>query len=132
MRGASACIIVGDGTLAFQRRDRFAPTNPNKLALFGGAHNTNENPHDAITRELREETSITFQDEDVEEIFSYFRADIGRMQYIFKLEIFNVDFKVFEGKAVEWFTPDEVLGRSDTTNGLREAIKRYKTYVKEN
>lgn len=128
---ASGCVISNGDKLAFQRRDNNAPTNPNKLALFGGANEPGEEPGAAAIRELREETSLGFEDHDVTFLFSYFRDDVDRMQYIYRLETTEIDFDVYEGEGVEWRTIEQVLSSDDTTDGLRVAIMKFSDYLEE-
>lgn len=124
-------IVCGD-MFAFQRRDQDAPTNKGKLAIFGGAIEVGEDPFTAVTRELREETTIQFDSSDLMSIGSYFRPDVKRMQHLFLLETTQRVFDVLEGDGVEWYTLDDVLARTDISYGLRVACSKYREMKEDN
>ena len=125
MRFASGTFIRRGDMFALQRRDANAPTNPNKLSLFGGSGEPGETAHDCAVRELREETSLQFRPDDVVPIMEYYRSDARRMQYIFELRTSAEDFEVFEGLGFEWHHAKELIDNQETTLGFQEALRKY-------
>lgn len=125
-KAASATIITRGQYLAFQRRDEHAPKDKNKLSLFGGANEGEELPSEGAERELREETSLSFESDDLTFLCTYYREDLDKMQHLYVLHTDETSFDVYEGKGVEWYTMEEILGHSDISVGLRESLMKYK------
>lgn len=57
---AKAVLYNREGQVLLQLRDGKAPLYPNTWAFFGGAVEDNESIEEALTRELDEELSLTF------------------------------------------------------------------------
>lgn len=111
-----------------QRRDAHAPTNPNKLGLFSGFLRLGEKPEERIRLELAEETSL-----DVAElgIRPFFTMDIKGQNdnpdnrvHVFRADIGDRNFKVFEGAGSERHRLDEVLVRDDLDFYIKKILQK--------
>lgn len=125
-------FMTKDGRIVLQRRDGRAPTSPNKLALFGGHMREGEEPLDAISREVHEETSIppediSYQFIDLITVPPAPGHDVWNPVYVFMAVLKDEHFKVFEGKGAEKYKPEEIWARHDLGWGTHYAL----THLKE-
>ncbi len=106
-----------------QRKDEGAPTAPNLLAMFGGHVEKGETNHQALVRELKEETSI--QEELTFRAVGEFtvRENGHKKFYIFEADIVDLNFEVFEGAGAEAYEVAEVLRRTDVATSARRAVE---------
>jgi 8-oxo-dGTP pyrophosphatase MutT (NUDIX family) len=117
--------IKSSDTLAFQRRDNKAPTDPNVLGLFGGSIEEGETPLEGAFRELAEETSLHVVKEDFQflaETSMPTTAGDAKV-YLFTVQIPNTPFEVYEGDGYELYTKSEFLKRNDISKGAAHLLR---------
>lgn len=125
-----ALLVLPDGRLAFQRRDGGTKISPNKLALFGGHIEPGEQPQQAIYRELSEETSLKLLESEIVPAGDYkiMHVDLGGEEFhyhLYRVDVADANFSVYEGSGAEVYTAQEALERDDITNSARRAIVNF-------
>jgi len=123
-------LLLDGETVVLQHRDKDAPTNPNKLTFFGGSIEPGEDDREAAGRELREETSITFDEDALERIATYARIGGGAMS-VFALTIPTDVFEVYEGAGKRTMKLLDVLTSPMVTDGTKEAVRHIVEQRKE-
>ena len=114
---AVAVIRHSDGEYILQRRDKNATNSPNKLGLFGG-HIENEEPKEALLRELSEECSLKVQSDDL--FFLSTKVFEGLVVFYYLLEVDTKNFEVYEGVGYESYTKEEIVKRDDVAFSAKE------------
>ena len=102
--------------------------NPNKWSLFGGGIESNENPEEALIREIKEEIGISINEiillEDIPLIQVVQDKKFHISMHIYKV-ITTDKPKIFtEGQEFGWFTIDEIL-KKDIVPKLQDLITKY-------
>jgi 8-oxo-dGTP pyrophosphatase MutT (NUDIX family) len=134
IRIAFVALELPDGRIVVQRRGKEAPVSPGLLGFFGGHIEKGEEPLQAATRELKEETSLNFK--DLEFIATYTidkdtlnrlrrRSSLAKDEYqynLFKLKIDKPNFQVYEGVGAEVYSLQELRKREDTTVSTDYAV----------
>lgn len=115
-------LLLDSETVVLQHRDKDAPTNPEKLTLFGGSVETGEGGLRAAVRELQEETSAVFDREGLELIATYTRIGGGTMT-VFAVAIATDEFEVYEGAGKCTMKLLDALASPVVTDGTKEAIR---------
>jgi 8-oxo-dGTP diphosphatase len=119
----SGIILEKNKEFLLQLRDDKAPTAPNKWALFGGGIEENENPEEAIIREIEEELSIKLNKKYIKLFIktTYNNEDC----YIFRTKInYDLeDLKLNEGADMKFFSKDEIIKLKNTSSGLKDLFK---------
>ncbi len=105
---ALTALFIDDEHVVMQARDEYAPTAPNMLAFFGGAMESGEDPRLAALRELKEETTLEFDDIDLVHIIDYPRPENDGVMHLFALKITSTNFEVKEGKGMSVVILSEV------------------------
>jgi len=111
-------------TVLLQHRDNKPGIfGPNKWGLFGGHGEENETPKQTMTRELREELSIQFDESEFEPINDYISVYELR-RYVFRLNraADTMQIKLNEGQGFAWIPIDQVLGY-DLSAGPRKDLE---------
>jgi 8-oxo-dGTP pyrophosphatase MutT (NUDIX family) len=93
-------LDLPDGRLAVQRRTHDAPTSPNKVQWFGGHIEEGETLMQAALRELGEETNLTLNEIEFDEVGLFFvpkKTGIKRVAGLVTAQIPNADFEDYEG-----------------------------------
>lgn len=127
---AIALLQLPDYRIVLQRRDDSAPTSPGKLGFFGGHIESGEDPKNAISRELKEETSLNISSLDIKNQGSFkltFDTPGGkeiREYYLYKVLIKDNKFDVHEGVRSETYTAREALERDDLTRSAKRVLKQ--------
>lgn len=116
---AFVALRLPDSNYVFQRRDEESPNSPNMLGFFGGGVEREESPYAAAVRELREETSIDFEDPEIKRVVSFPKLTSERPVHVFILRIITANFEVKEGTGAETYDLNEVVKRDDITDGVR-------------
>jgi len=125
-----ALLVLKDGRFVFQRRTKDAKVNPGMLGFFGGHIEKGETPVEALKRELREETSLNVKKLAITPIAGYgisndiLNANDDRNFHLFRVEIPNSKFEVYEGDAAEAYSREEALARSDLLKSVRYALEQ--------
>ena len=117
-----ALLLSLDEQVILQRRDGNTEYCPYMLGLFGGSVEENENPYQAMYRELVEESSL-----DVPQLrlgLAIEQEFCGSRFYLFRIIIPTVDFDVREGAGAETFSVEAALARRDTTRSARFMLRR--------
>jgi 8-oxo-dGTP pyrophosphatase MutT (NUDIX family) len=134
IRIAFVALELPDGRIVVQRRGKEAPVSPGLLGFFGGHIEKGEEPLQAATRELKEETSLNFK--DLEFIATYTidkdtlnrlrrRSSLAKDEYqynLFKLKIDKPNFQVYEGVGAEVYSLQELRKREDATVSTDYAV----------
>ena len=94
-----------------QKRSKDAKRIPGYFGFFGGGAKGNENPEEALKREMKEEISF------IPEGYVYFKKYEfdESIKDIFILEVddsFEQKVTILEGEYGKWFTEEEVLNES--------------------
>jgi len=124
IRCAGAILILDDGKLVVQRRDSMAPISPDKLNLFGGHFEEHETPHQALIRELGEETSLPIKELKFKFLMERPLCSHGQTS-IYLAHIKSSHFKVFEGRGAEVYDIEELLRRQDLDLDARKILEEY-------
>ncbi len=119
---ASVALVLPDGRLVFQRRDGNTKVSPNKVGFFGGKIEQGETPLEAIVREIGEETSLSVTPEQFTKVATYESSE--KRYHMFKMDIKDVDFEVYEGIGFEVYTLEQIMKRTDTTHALQIAKEK--------
>jgi len=130
---AAALLVLPDGKVVLQRRTKDARISPGKLGFFGGHVELGETVAVAVKREIGEETSLEVRRLNFEHIavFSLSAKVTGNEDvefHVFRVEIPNSDFAVYEGDRLEIYGINEALARNDITASTRHVL----TSIKEN
>jgi len=91
-----------------QKRSKHAKRSPNYFGFFGGGRERDENPEEALRRELKEE--IDFVPESCR-YFRRFEFQVG-IKDIFVVEVddnFESQITILEGDYGKWFNEQEAL-----------------------
>jgi 8-oxo-dGTP pyrophosphatase MutT (NUDIX family) len=113
----AAIVLLEDGRYLLQHRDNLPHIwYPNHWGCFGGTVEPGEDPGEALRRELREELSIEIQGGRYFTKFDFDLGELGLGRYYrtyYEIRISAADLErasLGEGKAVEAFTSDTLLG----------------------
>jgi 8-oxo-dGTP pyrophosphatase MutT (NUDIX family) len=114
----SILFVLPDGRLILQRRTNDAPYGPGLLGLFGGKVEIGETFDECLRREVVEETNLSPNELNIELIGDFTlpkSKDFNEMRhfYLFKSEVMDLNFEVYEGTGSEAYTVDELKHRTD-------------------
>ena len=115
-------LLLGSDTVVLQHRDKDAPTNPGMYTFFGGSIENGEDGRTAAARELREETSLVFDDDALRVIAAYPREGGGVMS-VFTLLLSSDEFDVYEGAGKFVMSLQNVLANPLVTEGTKIAAR---------
>lgn len=118
---AGVLLVLPDGRLVLHRRGKDAPTDSGLLSIFGGHAEPGESPEQTALREVKEETSISY-DLKLEPLGSY--VSDGKKFYTFRAPIKDEDFKVYEGVGAEVYTVQESKKLKDLAGPARFALTK--------
>jgi UDP-N-acetylmuramoylalanine--D-glutamate ligase len=97
-------------SILLQKRDEFAPSNPNKWSFFGGSSETGESPLETFVREFEEETRFVLDTTRILPLVSYQNEREHKMRHIFFVKTEkNIDVELQEGADYGWFTCTDAL-----------------------
>ncbi len=122
-------MINKEKKITFQRRDnKHGIHNPNKVSVFGGRAEYNENPLSTAIRELKEETDITLNSDSLIEITSRPELEIDNPEecvfctyYYVETDSLNIEIK--EGASCETLSYQEALDLPELTDGPKWVFK---------
>ncbi|MEK7564441.1 MAG: NUDIX hydrolase [Patescibacteria group bacterium] len=122
------CYVQYDGKFVLLHRQPYK-TNGNKLGLPAGKVDRGENIHQAMSREIKEETGLEIPEENLEHIGTVFVRneghDIGYHMFITHLSAQpEVIISPKEHQAYIWASPSEAL-KMDLIHDLDDCIKMY-------
>ena len=124
---AFAYLRLPDGTCALQRRTNDEPVSPGLLSFFGGHIEADETSHDAIVREISEETSLDLKHGDFKKLLTVKfdpRGTNKEKEYtLFVADTNRENFEVYEGEGSEVYSIDELLQRDDVAPGTINVIQ---------
>ncbi len=124
---AFAYLRLPDGKGSFQRRTDDAPVSPGLLSFFGGHIEAGETSHDAIVREINEETSLDLKHQDFRKLLTVRfdpRGENKEKEYtLFVADTHSENFEVYEGEGSEVHSIDELLQREDVAPGTTNVIQ---------
>ena len=121
-------LMLPDGRLVTNRRDKDAPTSPSLLSFFGGHIEDGETPIVAARRELQEETSIDITNLIFKPKLSLQIPDhgdaskIGIYFNLFSVNIESTEFKVYEGVGAESYSFNDLINQNDLSFTTRYAL----------
>lgn len=127
-----ARIIITEkdtGKLIMQKRDsKPGVSNPGKISTFGGSMKEGETPRQAVARELREETNISFVDADLTYLKTISQPlDDGTARWTTAYTLKDVDtanLKIYEGEGYVFVDPTNNQEVNLTPNA-REFVEYY-------
>src|SRR5579884_3255308 len=109
-----------DGKIVLQRRTRDAPYGAGLLGIFGGWVEENETVDECLKREIIEETSLDPESLDISLLSEFiipacedFAKD--RHFYLYKAQVNDTNFKVYEGEGAEAYSLEAINQRNDLT-----------------
>jgi len=110
------------------KRDTKTTINPGKWAFFGGLCNQGESPKAAFIREMLEELSVDFQQEEVSFLRSYLNEELNTYRHVFYIKsvLQKLDFVLKEGADLDWIPLSEVFSfdlTKKTVDDLRYFIE---------
>lgn len=110
--------------MLMQKRDAFAPVNPNKWALFGGGGEPGEDPLRCLVRELKEELGVDFSPSAFTPLRDYLNERLATWRYTYIAEhtLEKSEMVLGEGESFDWIPFDEVL-KLDLTDTTRLDIE---------
>jgi 8-oxo-dGTP pyrophosphatase MutT (NUDIX family) len=129
LKTAASLVVLGaDGRLIMQKRDEYAPTAPNMIALFGGGHEPGETLAATAVREIMEELEIAIDPAELVTLGAttrlYRRMTVpGLVAKFFWHDQYDRVRHTTEGALIHFNSADEVLARDDVTFGTRWAIE---------
>lgn len=111
-----------------QRRDVDAPVRPDYYGLWGGGIEGDENPEQAMLREIQEELDVTPT--------GYFVYDTIETEFavstIFCTEVpdtFADTVTVLEGQYGKFFTLDEIKMLTNMTDDVKDVLTQVHAYI---
>lgn len=119
-----------DNNFILQKRDKKKNIiNPNKLSVFGGKSKHGENPLNCAIRELKEETTLSFESNDFRFLqefgFLVNKKYCGKGHY-FLVEEVDVDrILIKEGQGYELWKPELLLDNPNVTDIPKILISNY-------
>lgn len=128
-------VIITDkqGNFIMQKRDnKPGITNPNMVTCFGGhVDPTDKTMRDAVARELREETNLSFQNDELYYFKTYHKntATHGEDSYVTYFALANASthgLEVYEGQGFEVIAPTDDLDTIFLSPLARQALSDYK------
>lgn len=116
-------LVLPNGKVVLQRRDKKTNISPGLLGLFGGHVEDGETPEEALNRELSEETSLDVPSLNISKVASVelpHPNDPATMRtlYIYRAAIDSDDFDVFEGEGSETYSITELKVRQDLASSV--------------
>jgi 8-oxo-dGTP diphosphatase len=110
--------------ILMQKRDAFAPVNPNKWALFGGGGEPGEDPLACLVRELKEELSVDISPSAFTPLQDYLNERLATWRYTYVAEhrLEKSEMVLGEGEDFDWIPFNEVL-KLDLTDTTRLDIE---------
>ena len=123
-------LFLPDSRIVLQRRTKDAPTDPGLLGLFGGHVDPGEDPDSAMQRELAEETSLEVEKMTLEriDVFELSAEEVskpkGERIFMYRTDIRDMNFSVFEGDRAECYTTIALLERNDLAPGVARVIEK--------
>jgi 8-oxo-dGTP pyrophosphatase MutT (NUDIX family) len=126
---AGTILFLGDGKVVLQRRDTETKVCPEMLNPFGGHTEDGEEPLATARRELAEETSLDISKLLFNELFTIYvpknnLTPDNETVTVFRVDIENLNFKVFEGEGAEAHEVNSLVARDDLTPAMRAIVDR--------
>jgi 8-oxo-dGTP diphosphatase len=116
MTELALCILQLPGDrFALQRRSKDVKMSPGLLGLFGGHIDPGELPENAVLRELGEETSLHIEELQISLVGRYEFSNDAVVVFLYKTNITDETFEVFEGDGAEIYTREELRLRDDVS-----------------
>jgi len=101
-------IRDGEIMVYLQKRARDAKRLPGYFGFFGGGAENDENPEEALRREIKEEMDFTPEDYT---LLGYYEFE-HNTRHVFVLKVddeFEKNIKIIEGEYGKWFAEKEAL-----------------------
>jgi len=139
-----AAILEREGKILLGKQNKPGSVDHGKWDWPAGHVDLDENPHDAVVREVREESGYFFTPTDLVGIYSTVRGDLEANEYGYPhlIKIVFVGTVGEDGNAhlhedvieTHWFTLDEIEAMNLTTLRdepvAKQILKDYKTGVR--
>jgi 8-oxo-dGTP pyrophosphatase MutT (NUDIX family) len=125
---AVVLFVLPDGRLVLQRRSQDTPIAPGKLGFFGGHIEDGESAHEAVVREIGEETSLDVAQLRLEPLAEFALPPTknyarNRHFYVHRASIQNSDFEVYEGDRAEAYTAADLRRRDDLSESIAYTLE---------
>ena len=119
--------IRGTNSYVLQRRDLQTKVAPGKLGCFGGHVEPGEDPFAALKREIGEETSLDADSLDYElirrqEVDNPYDPAQPFLAHVYRADIADDQFEVYEGQYAETYTIDELKRRDDLSPSMSDFL----------
>jgi len=116
-------VLKKNKRILFQFRDNNKRTrNLGTWGIFGGGVKKNEDPKQAVIREIKEELGVTLHKKDVKLLVeTNFR---GELVFIFESDFSYIlsNLKLREGSDSRFFSKREILKLKNTVPGLKKFV----------
>jgi 8-oxo-dGTP pyrophosphatase MutT (NUDIX family) len=121
--------ISGTSKVVMQRRSADDKIAPGLIGCFGGHIDKGETPAQALVRELKEETSLSIAESDLELLsvtdIPYSSEFKGSLRaHLFEVQIPSSDFILYDGVRAEVFSLVELLQRPDLTPSAKLVLSK--------
>jgi len=110
-KGSAIIILDEDGDIFLQQKDKYAPSNPNRWALWGGGSEEDESSVETIIREVKEELNISIDPSALTHIKEY---KMEKHDDEMQVSVFLMSLKknqkpiLGEGKGLGFFNQQEI------------------------
>lgn len=131
-----ALLVRVDGGIILQQRDNNPDiVNPGQISAFGGSIEEGEDPIDAISREISEETNLNVSKDRYIFFKKYQKTELahGEEKEVYSFIVKGVDDKnleIYEGKSFVILKDQNRLSKINVTLLLGEMITDYYKDVK--
>lgn len=103
MQKSCTVAIIKDNKLLLLLRGSTAPYNPDKYCLPGGMVDSNESLLDCAIRELKEETGVILNKEELNELVIKYPSGYKKIIYVYKDDNFNQPINIsWEHSKYTW------------------------------
>lgn len=114
---AKALLRDPENNLLLLYRGLTHPNFPGNLDLPGGEVEEDESHVKAVEREIKEETALTVDSKDIEEVFSKQHSDV--LHLLFETKIDEIDPEItlsWEHHGYKWFSLNDLLAEDVPSN----------------
>lgn len=125
--GIAVIIENQKGEFLLHLRDQFPVNLPNQWSLIGGGVEHDEQPEEAVVREVKEETNLSITKTFYLKKIA-FDDKWDAIIFHAQVDLIGQEIKINEGKKLKFFSKNEVLNlfkRLKYSNPFLEVLKEY-------